>query len=188
MRKYDFIWFYIDKAANIVTILAFLMAIYVFINPEKLSDYLNKIATSNKELSDEIPYWLTLDGNYDKDIIRLLSLENQPYKGYAVPLKNKANFVIKNVIVKVFAPNGNLILKRDEIILTPFGGYTVYDLASEEISSEGMYICISGFSTRNNKTLYEKRVFRPEGAIGSKVMMTIGYEFTDKGWPAGCSN
>lgn len=176
-------WKYVERAASLATIAAFLMAAYAFIFPAALSDFLDKISKSNAKLADEIPHWLLISDSYDKEILGQLGSEGA---AFAIPLENRGNFNIRDISVRVFNVNGVLVSTRDSIFLAPFGGYTLYDVAPTGSFLNGMVTCISGYSERANKFLYEKRVMSPEGIAGLSQNYTTDYVFTDEGWPDGC--
>ncbi|KAG1648027.1 hypothetical protein GQR58_030138 [Nymphon striatum] len=172
-------WKAVEHAANVATICAFIVAVWVVAVPSVATEFLRKVADSNQKLADEIPYWLTIGDGVDQETLNYLD-QVKPGAVFALPLENRANFIINDITVRVFDGSGGQVSDRDSIFLAPFGRYTVYDSAPSGSFSEGMTICISGFSSRADKFFYEKRVMRPEGIDGRNEMMTTEYEFEDK--------
>lgn len=181
-------WKIVERAANIATIFAFLAACYAIVFPATVSAFLSEISESNQRLADEIPFWITLNGEADEEVWAAYSEANPESANFTLPLKNDGNYPINSIVVRVYAGDGTRVGERTNVFLAPFGQYVIYESAPTSSFVNGMSVCIAGYSERAQKTLYERRVLRVEGLAGMNNMYTVDYKFTDQGWPNGCEN
>lgn len=146
--------------AGICTILAFGLAVYAFVTPASVSEYLQEVAkridetttdisqnTGNisndtSELVQQIPYWTKLSSAYVSGLT------------YEMQIENPSNYLIRDYEVYVSFDNADDFTGFDKVALPPRENFTVTDQYS---GFKLANMCIRGVSTRTQKTVYEWR-------------------------------
>lgn len=146
--------------AGLCTIFAFGLAVYAFVTPASVSEYLQEVAkriddtttnisqdTSNisddtSELVQQIPYWTKLSWGHVSELT------------FEMRIENPSNYLIRDYEVYISFDESDDFTGFDKVALPPRENFTVADKYS---GFKFANMCIRGGSTKTQKTVYEWR-------------------------------
>ena len=175
----------VEVTANICTVFAFAIAVYAFVNPATVSDYLDRVASLAEEanarladisddtqeisvdvarVADHVPYWVSLEE---------VSISLSGWGGgYVVNVRgdNPTNTPVSLLSVVMLTADGDVLLDSTSArMVPPRENFSFTELRDSDV--EGVFfLCMAGITALSEEVLYEMREFNP-GLVDYQLTM-----------------